>query len=140
MKEIKGLKVEITHCGSMRRKYRVCNVTRRPASHQTFPLVLPENEQTIECTVMWYFQERHNLSLEFPFLPYLQVGQEQKHTYLPLEVCQIVQGQRCIKKLTDSQTSTMIKETARTAPEREREISNLVKKAGFNNDPYVREF
>uniref|UniRef100_A0A8C3LQH5 Argonaute RISC catalytic component 2 n=1 Tax=Chrysolophus pictus TaxID=9089 RepID=A0A8C3LQH5_CHRPC len=34
-KEIKGLKVEITHCGQMKRKYRVCNVTRRPASHQT---------------------------------------------------------------------------------------------------------
>lgn len=32
---IPGLKVEITHCGQMKRKYRVCNVTRRPASHQT---------------------------------------------------------------------------------------------------------
>lgn len=30
-----GLKVEITHCGQMKRKYRVCNVTRRPASNQT---------------------------------------------------------------------------------------------------------
>ncbi len=30
-----GLKVEVTHCGTMRRKYRVCNVTRRPASLQT---------------------------------------------------------------------------------------------------------
>ena len=45
----------------------------------------------------------------YPFLPCLQVGQEQKHTYLPLEVCNIVEGQRCIKKLTDLQTSTMIK-------------------------------
>ena len=34
-KEIKGLKIEITHCGQMKRKYRVCNVTRRPALHQT---------------------------------------------------------------------------------------------------------
>ncbi|XP_041507816.1 protein argonaute-4 isoform X3 [Microtus oregoni] len=34
-KEIRGLKVEVTHCGQMKRKYRVCNVTRRPASHQT---------------------------------------------------------------------------------------------------------
>lgn len=34
-KEIKGLKVEITHCGVMRRKYRVCNVTRRQAQTQT---------------------------------------------------------------------------------------------------------
>ncbi len=35
-KEIKGLKIEITHCGPMRRKYRVCNVTRRPAHTQTY--------------------------------------------------------------------------------------------------------
>ena len=35
-KEIKGLKVEITHCGTMRRKYRVCNVTRRPAQTQSY--------------------------------------------------------------------------------------------------------
>lgn len=35
-KEIKGLKIEITHCGAMRRKYRVCNVTRRPAQMQSY--------------------------------------------------------------------------------------------------------
>uniref|UniRef100_A0A8C3LHX7 Argonaute RISC catalytic component 2 n=1 Tax=Chrysolophus pictus TaxID=9089 RepID=A0A8C3LHX7_CHRPC len=35
-KEIKGLKVEITHCGQMKRKYRVCNVTRRPARQPCF--------------------------------------------------------------------------------------------------------
>lgn len=34
-KEIKGLKIEITHCGTMRRKYRVCNVTRRPSQMQS---------------------------------------------------------------------------------------------------------
>lgn len=37
-KEIKGLKIEITHCGTMRRKYRVCNVTRRPAQMQSYVL------------------------------------------------------------------------------------------------------
>ena len=73
-------------------------------------------------------------------MPCLQVGQEQKHTYLPIEVCNVVAGQRCIKKLTDSQTSTMIKATARSAPDREKEIADLVRAAGFNNDPYVREF
>uniref|UniRef100_A0AAX7VCU7 Protein argonaute-1 n=1 Tax=Astatotilapia calliptera TaxID=8154 RepID=A0AAX7VCU7_ASTCA len=84
-KEIKGLKVEVTHCGTMRRKYRVCNVTRRPASLQTFPLQL-ENGQTVERTVAQYFREKYNLQLKYPHLPCLQVGQEQKHTYLPLEV------------------------------------------------------
>ena len=32
---LSGLKVEVTHTGPIRRKYRVCNVTRRPASAQT---------------------------------------------------------------------------------------------------------
>uniref|UniRef100_A0A183T6C1 Protein argonaute-1 n=1 Tax=Schistocephalus solidus TaxID=70667 RepID=A0A183T6C1_SCHSO len=138
-KEIKGLKVEITHCGSMRRKYRVCNVTRRPAQMQSFPLQL-ETGATVECTVAKYFQERYKISLNYPHLPCLQVGQEQKHTYLPLEVCNMVAGQRCIKKLTDMQTSTMIKATARSAPDREKEINNLVKRANFNADPHLQMF
>ncbi|KAG9492837.1 hypothetical protein GDO78_001023 [Eleutherodactylus coqui] len=138
-KEIKGLKVEVTHCGTMRRKYRVCNVTRRPASHQTFPLQL-ENGQTVERTVAQYFREKYNLQLKYPHLPCLQVGQEQKHTYLPLEVCNIVAGQRCIKKLTDNQTSTMIKATARSAPDRQEEISRLVRSANYDADPFVQEF
>ncbi|GFR77219.1 argonaute-like protein, partial [Elysia marginata] len=138
-KEIKGLKVEITHCGSMRRKYRVCNVTRRPAQTQSFPLQL-SNGQTIECTVARYFMERYKMKLQHPYLPCLQVGQEQKHTYLPLEVCNIVAGQRCIKKLTDMQTSTMIKATARSAPDREKEINNLIRRANFNSDPYLQTF
>ena len=37
----------------------------------------------------------------YPNLPCLQVGQEQEHmhTYLPIEVCNLVVGQHCIKKL-----------------------------------------
>ncbi|XP_055995374.1 protein argonaute-2-like isoform X7 [Ostrea edulis] len=136
---IPGLKVEITHCGTMRRKYRVCNVTRRPAQTQSFPLQL-DSGQTVECTVARYFLERYKMKLQYPHLPCLQVGQEQKHTYLPLEVCNVVGGQRCIKKLTDMQTSTMIKATARSAPDREREINNLVQKADFNKDPYLQTF
>ncbi|KAJ8321901.1 hypothetical protein KUTeg_000372 [Tegillarca granosa] len=125
-----GLKVEITHCGTMKRKYRVCNVTRRPAQTQSFPLQL-ESGQTVECTVARYFLERYKMKLQYPHLPCLQVGQEQKHTYLPLEVCNVVGGQRCIKKLTDMQTSTMIKATARSAPDREKEINNLVSEVLF---------
>jgi hypothetical protein len=34
-----------------------------------------------------YFYEKHRMKLQYPHLPCLQVGQEQKHTYLPLEVC-----------------------------------------------------
>ncbi len=71
-KEIKSLKIEITHCGAMRRKYRVCNVTRRPAQMQSFPLQL-DNGQTVECTVSKYFLDKYKMKLRFPHLPCLQV-------------------------------------------------------------------
>lgn len=138
-KEIKGLKIEISHCGSAKRKYRVSNVTKRSAHQQTFPLKL-ESGAIIECTVAKYFHDKYNFKLQYPNLPCLQVGQEQKNTYLPLEVCHIVSGQRCIKKLTDNQTSTMIKATARSAPDREREINHLITNAKFENDDFLQEF
>jgi len=34
----------------------------------------------------------------------------------------------------------MIKETARSAPNREQDINSLVKRADFNNDSYLQEF
>ena len=82
-KEIKSLKIEITHCGTMKRKYRVCNVTRRPAQMQSFPLQL-ENGQTVECTVAKYFLDKYKMKLRFPHLPCLQV-MTHKHSNLTLK-------------------------------------------------------
>ena len=50
-----------------------------------FPLTM-ESGDTYDCSVVQYFKEKHKLELRFPHLPCLQVGQERKHTYLPLEV------------------------------------------------------
>lgn len=60
---------------------------------------------------------------------WIQDGLYSSQSYLSFsfpQVCNIVAGQRCIKKLTDNQTSTMIKATARSAPDRQEEISRLV--------------
>jgi len=45
-----------------------------------------ESGDTYDCSVVQYFKEKHKLELCYPHLPCLQVGQEKKHTYLPLEV------------------------------------------------------
>ena len=50
-----------------------------------FPLTV-ESGDTYDCSVVQYFKEKHKLEMRFPYLPCLQVGQERKHTYLPLEV------------------------------------------------------
>lgn len=43
-----------------------------------------------------------------------------------MEVCNIVAGQRCVKKLNDKQTSEMIRRTAKDAGTRKAEIMNVV--------------
>ena len=68
------------------------------------------------------------------------MGAEEKHTYLPLELCTIVKAQRCIKKLSDMQTSSMIKATARSAPDREAEINSLINKVQYEKDVYLKNF
>ena len=59
-----GLKVEITHCGTMKRKYRVINVTKLSAQTLKFPLKQAETGQAQEITVAKYFQEKHMKQLQ----------------------------------------------------------------------------
>lgn len=57
-KEIKGLKIEITHCGTMRRKYRVCNVTRRPAQMQSYVVLKLLN--SMKCLTHFFVDSLYN--------------------------------------------------------------------------------
>ena len=60
-KELKGLKIEITHA-QIARKYRVCNLTRRSAQMQCFPLQLENGQggcnfiEIILNDIIWKFK------------------------------------------------------------------------------------
>ena len=132
-KEIKGVKIEVTHL-SYPRKYKVNGVTRESAHERTFPL-----DNGTQCTVETYFAKNY-APLKYPYLPCLHVGAPQRNVFIPLELCKIVGGQRCVKKLTDMQTAQMIRQTAKPADEREERIKSIVNEAKFNDDPLVKEF
>ena len=55
--------MEITHCGSMKRKYRVINVTKDAANALRFPLLV-EGGGTRQVTVAEYFQDKHKKKLK----------------------------------------------------------------------------
>ncbi|CAH1733328.1 unnamed protein product [Aphis gossypii] len=137
-KVIKGFKIEVTHCGKMRRKYKVCNVTSKSAKTLTFPLQL-ENGQTVACTVAKYFLDKYKIKLRYSYLPCLHVGQEHGHIYLPIEICNLIAGQP-VKNLNEIETSSMIETTIINAPDREQEINSLIRQANLNNGLYLQEF
>lgn len=66
----------------------------------------------------------HVLFTRYPHLPCLQVSQK-KDYYLPLEVCTLIPCER--RYLSDEQIENLIKCTARSAPERQRDIQYWVR-------------
>ncbi|CAN8003154.1 unnamed protein product [Ixodes hexagonus] len=132
-KELKGLRVKVTHL-SYPRRYKVARITKESAKKLYFTM-----EDGSRNSVADYFQSKYG-RLTYPNLPCVQSGSTTHPVYLPLEVCEIVEGQHCRKKLDENQTSEMIKRTAQPPAKRFNEIRHSVRDLVNSNEPYLREF
>ncbi|XP_028395375.1 protein argonaute-2-like [Dendronephthya gigantea] len=128
-KEMKTIKIETTH---VKRKQRVSGLSERSAIESKFPL------SGKMISVFDYFKTQYNITLKYPDLPCLKIGA--KGNLLPMEVCNIMQGQRRQGKLTADQTREMIRHTAIPAPRRQQEIQRVIREAKYDQDPYCRDF
>lgn len=137
-KEIKGLKIEITYMGKQRRKYKVNGVTEKSVTEQMFPI--EENGKIRNISVAEYFRKEKKVQIRFPALPCLHVGDEKKTIYIPMEVCRVVPGQRCLKRLNENATAEMIKIAAKRPNLRQATIDNIIKNANFSQDKYLNSF
>nr|CAD1821180.1 unnamed protein product [Ananas comosus var. bracteatus] len=135
-KALRGVKVEVTHRGNMRRKYRISGLTSQATRELKFPV---DDKGTIKSVVQ-YFQETYGFTIKHTNLPCLQVGSLQRINYMPMEVCKIVEGQRYSKKLNERQINALLRVTCQRPYERERDILQTVHHNDYQNDPYAREF
>uniref|UniRef100_A0A0E0NNB7 Piwi domain-containing protein n=1 Tax=Oryza rufipogon TaxID=4529 RepID=A0A0E0NNB7_ORYRU len=78
-KALRGVKVEVTHRGNMRRKYRISGLTIQPTRELTFPV----DEGGTVKSVVQYFQETYGFAIQHTYLPCLTV---QRLNYLPMEM------------------------------------------------------
>ncbi|TPX33837.1 hypothetical protein SmJEL517_g03304 [Synchytrium microbalum] len=122
-KVLKNVKVMTTHRGNARRRWRVSRITPTSASKTVFPM----RDEGRQMSVAEYFQERYHIPLHYAHFPCLVVGDPNKHIYLPMEVCQIIPGQRISRKLNEKQTADMIRFTCQSPHIRSNKIA-----AGFN--------
>ncbi|KAL9690749.1 hypothetical protein QQ045_011157 [Rhodiola kirilowii] len=135
-KALRGVKVEVTHRGNVRRKYRVTGITSQP----TRDLVFPVDENATMKSVVEYFQEMYGFTIQHTHLPCLQVGNQKKANYLPMEACKIVEGQRYTKRLNEKQITALLKVTCQRPRDRENDILQTVQQNAYNQDPYAQEF
>lgn len=129
-KEMKTIQIEKTH---VKGKQRVSGLSDKSSKEEKFPL-----EDGKMISVFDYFKSKYNITLRYPDLPCLKVGQ--RGNLIPMELCNIMQGQRRQGRLTPNQTREMIRYTALPAPQRQQEISKLIRNAKFDEDPYCRDF
>ena len=131
---LKGIKVMVTHRGEMRRKYKINGFTHIGADETFFRFSRPTEEGEMvekDISVTDYFLTQYNVQLRFPFLPCLKVGSTQRTVLLPLEVCDIVPGQRYIRKLNEQQTAQMIRLTCQTPDRRASKIAHAINDLGL---------
>ncbi len=82
----------------------------------------PVDEKGTMKSVTDYFRETYGYIIRHPFLPCLQVGNQNRPNYLPMEVCKIVEGQRYSKRLNERQITALLKVTCQRPYEREKDI------------------
>ncbi|KAK8913853.1 Protein argonaute PNH1 [Platanthera zijinensis] len=134
-KALRGVKVEVTHRGTVRRKYRVSGLTSQP----TRELIFPVDEEMNMKSVIEYFKEMYGFTIQHSHLPCLQVG-NQKANYLPMEACKIVEGQRYTKRLNEKQITSLLKVTCQRPREQEMDVLQTVHQNAYEQDPYAKEF
>ncbi|ONM14918.1 argonaute1c [Zea mays] len=120
----------------MRRKYRISGLTSQATRELSFPV---DDRGTVK-TVVQYFMETYGFSIQHTTLPCLQVGNQQRPNYLPMEVCKIVEGQRYSKRLNEKQITALLKVTCQRPQERELDILQTVHHNAYYEDPYAQEF
>ncbi|KAG9147437.1 hypothetical protein Leryth_020420 [Lithospermum erythrorhizon] len=135
-KALRGVKVEVTHRGNMRRKYRISGLTSQATRELTFTV----DEGGTLKSVVEYFHQTYAFVIHHTQLPCLQVGNQQRPNYLPMEVCKIVEGQRYSKRLNERQITALLKVTCQRPHEREKDILQTVQHNAYGNDPYAKEF
>ncbi|VDN21856.1 unnamed protein product, partial [Cylicostephanus goldi] len=166
---VKGIKIRISHRKGAVRVYRV-NSLQMPADQLTFKGVTEDGRETIKSVAQYfaekyaesyrfkgvtedgretiksvaqYFAEKYAFSLQelrFPKLPCLHVGPPTRNIFFPLEVCEMDTPQKYNKKLSEKQTSSIIRAAAVDASQREERIAQLCQQAGFDRDPFLKEF
>lgn len=122
-----GLKVNVTHRRT-KQKYTIAKLTTEDTRHITFTKVDPEGQNPpTKTTLVAYFKDKHGVDITYKDIPSL-VFVGSKTNYVPMELCDLVDGQRFPKELLDKYPANNLKKMSLCRPsERESIIQKMMK-------------
>ncbi|KAG8043018.1 hypothetical protein GUJ93_ZPchr0092g38062 [Zizania palustris] len=133
-KALKGIRVVATHRRDMSIHYKITGLTSDPLKE----LMFDQNGTTV--SVVQYFKHQYNYSLKYVNWPCLQAGSDSRPTYLPMEVCIILEGQRYSRKLNEHQVRGILRLACERPSQREKSILEITSRNNYVNDYHAKEF
>ncbi|RGB43665.1 Piwi domain-containing protein [Rhizophagus diaphanus] len=118
-------------CKNTRCQFRISKLTNTSASSTTFEV----NGQQIDIAT--YFFNTYGRRLQYPFLPCVVVRNE---TYLPIEICNVVEGQRYMRKFNERQMADMIEFTCQPPQIRNYTINQGIEILNYRQNEYMYQF
>ncbi|KND04608.1 uncharacterized protein SPPG_00326 [Spizellomyces punctatus DAOM BR117] len=104
--ELRNFQVQASH--SYRRRYRITELTSQTSNS----IVLDVDGKAM--TVREYFLERYGVTLEYPDFPCVAIKKPNGWSYLPCELCEIVEGQRISTKFWEIKEPTLTPASSET--------------------------
>ncbi|KAL8844394.1 MAG: hypothetical protein Q9176_001304 [Flavoplaca citrina] len=121
------------------RVWKVHDILDQSSRDFTFtPFLREENREGAPINLVDYYQQKYNIFLQWPDLPVVQCTK--KKIVFPMEVCNMMPGQRYPYKLNDQQTSKMIKFAVQPPDHRLQAIQAGTKMMGWDKDPVLNHY
>ncbi|GLJ29019.1 hypothetical protein SUGI_0572690 [Cryptomeria japonica] len=141
---LKGVRIKALHTNM---EFKVLGFSENICKEQLFSLkVRNQNNQetesppkTIEVTVWEYFTNTKQMSLRRSAnLPCVDVGRLKRPSYIPIELCEILPGQRYTKGLTTAQRSSVVEQSRQKPENRMVVLQKTMEANDYNSDPLLR--
>ncbi|KAK1945493.1 Protein argonaute-2 [Phytophthora citrophthora] len=128
-------KIEVVPTHRKDRKRAIFGISAQPAN---LTMVSIKGET---MSVAAYFSGKYKMQLRYPNLPLVNVGSKRpgKENWLPIEVCEVAPGQRCAN-INELDTAEIIRQTSQPPRNRQENILEQIRQAGFENDPFLAAF
>jgi len=123
-----------THRRDKSVRYRITGLTAIPLNDLTF------DQDGTRVSVVQYFKCQYNHCLKCIHWPCLQAGSDSRPIYLPMEVCNILEGQRYSRKLNERQVTSILRMACERPTQRQNSILEVVSRNNYGNDYCAKEF
>ncbi|PIA37831.1 hypothetical protein AQUCO_03000400v1 [Aquilegia coerulea] len=119
---LNGLKVTVTHRKTTQ-QYRIGGLTRQTTKDIRFVLEdCADSSRSTGVGLLEYFRDKYKKEIKYKYLPCLDFSKNKKINYVPMEFCELVEGQRYPKEKLERNAAQTLKSECLAEPKKRMQV------------------